>query len=91
MTAASGAPQVTPSTSPHKILGTSPSFRGVEVASRRGGPALEKSLELLQVHRLPGGQAVHRHPDGRSVGLAEDRHVDVLTEVRGHELPLPTV
>ena len=56
-----------------------------------GSPALEEALELLQVHRLPGGQAVHRHPDGRGVGLAEHRHVDVLTEVRGHELPLPTV
>ena len=55
------------------------------------GPALEEALELLQVHRLPGGQTVHRHPDGRGVGLAEHRHMDVLTEVRGHELPLPTV
>ena len=54
-------------------------------------PAVEEGLQLLQVHFFPGGQAVHRHPDGRGVGLAEHRHVDVLTEVRGHELPLPTV
>ena len=46
-----------------------------------GCPAAEKGLELLQVHGLPGGKAVHRHPDGRRVGLAEDGNMDVLTEV----------
>ena len=46
-----------------------------------GGPAAEKGLELLQVHGLPGGQAVHRHPDGLRVGLTEDGDMDVFTEV----------
>ena len=35
------------------------------------GPAVEEGLEFLQVDGLPGGQAVHRHPDARGVGLAE--------------------
>ena len=72
-------------------LGHIPLFPGGGGGIPAGGPALEEALERLQVHRLPGGQAVHRHPDGRGMGLAEHRHVDVLTEVRGHELPLPTV
>ena len=55
------------------------------------GPAPQEGLELVQVHRLPGGQAVHRHPDGRGVGLAEHRDVDVFTPVRGHGPPLLTV
>ena len=37
-----------------------------------GGTPGQKGLELLQVHRLPGGDAVHRDPDGRGVGLAKD-------------------
>lgn len=46
-----------------------------------GSPAAEKRLELLQVHGLPGGKAVHCHPDGLRVGLAEDGDMDVITEV----------
>ena len=39
---------------------------------RPRGPAVQKDLELLQVHRLTRRQAVHRHPDGRGVGLTKD-------------------
>ena len=46
-----------------------------------GRPAAEKRLKLRQLHGLPGGKAVHRHPDGLRVGLAEDGDMDVLTEV----------
>ena len=45
------------------------------------GPALEKAVQLLQVHPLPGGQAVHRHADGRGVGLAENGHMQIFTQI----------
>ena len=44
-------------------------------------PPGQEGVQLLQVDGLPGGQAVHRHPDGLRVGLTEDGDVDVFTEV----------
>ena len=58
-----------------------------------GGPlvltrcaAVQKALKGLHVDGLSGRQALQRHADGRRVGLAENRQVQVLT-VLAHRAP----
>ena len=57
--------------------------------ARSRPPAVQEALELLQVNRLPGGEAVHHHADGLSVGLAEDADADDVSKLRGHGPHLP--
>ena len=61
-----------PLAEPRQKLRLVPLLPGGGPVPRPGGPAVQKDLELLQVHRLSRRQAVHRHPDGRGVGLTKD-------------------
>ncbi|CAN3986052.1 hypothetical protein OHPBIL_OHPBIL_00250, partial [Dysosmobacter welbionis] len=49
----------------------------------------QEGVQLLQVDGLPGGQAIHHHADGPSMGLAEDRDFQETAEFRGHGYHLP--
>ena len=67
-------------------------FRYIRLFSG-GGPlvltrctAVQKALKGLHVDGLSGRQALQRHADGRRVGLAENRQVQVLT-VLAHRAP----
>lgn len=67
-------------------------FRYIRLFSG-GGPlvltrcaAVQKALKGLHIDGLSGRQALQRHADGRRVGLAENRQVQVLT-VLAHRAP----
>ena len=50
--------------------------------------AVQKGLQFLGVHGLPGGKPVDDHADGLAVGLAEYADLDERSKLRGHGLHL---
>ena len=49
-----------------------------------GFAAVHESVQFLQIDGLSGGETVNIDADGFTVGLAEDRHFQQFSELRGH-------
>lgn len=58
-----------------------PLHAGRRASLSAGGAAVQKRLELSFVDRKSHRQPLHRHTDGRGVGLAEDGHMQIFTQI----------